>query len=88
MTMSEEMEKAAAAQFTISVITCTEAIKVVAATNNGNLTASIAITCTTAGTIVPGINTITVAAHADTVDRAGNQVDQTGTKESVAMYAG
>ena len=88
VTMSEEMEKAAAAQFTISAITCTEAIKTVAATNNGNLTGSIAITCTTNGTIVPGVNTVTVAAHADTVDRAGNQVDQTGTKESVAMYAG
>ncbi len=88
VTMSEEMEKAAAAQFTISVITCTEAIKVVAATNNGNLTGVIQITCATNGTIVPGVNTVTVAAHADTVDRAGNQVDQTGTKETVAMYAG
>ena len=88
VTMSEEMEKAAAAQFTISAITCTEAIKTVAATNNGNLTGSIAITCTTNGVIVPGVNTVTVAANADTVDRAGNQVDQTGTKESVAMYAG
>ena len=88
VTMSEEMEKAAAAQFTISGITCTEAIKTVAATNNGNLTGVIAITCTTNGTIVPGVNTVTVAAHADTVDRAGNQVDQTGTNETVAMYAG
>jgi hypothetical protein len=88
VTMSEEMEKAAAAQFTISGITCTEAIKTVAATNNGNLTGVIAITCTTNGTIVAGVNTVTVAAHADTVDRAGNQVDQTGTNESVAMYAG
>jgi putative cell wall-binding protein len=88
VTMSEEMEKAAAAQFTISAITCTEAIKTVAATNNGNLTGVIQITCATNGTIVAGVNTVTVAAHADTVDRAGNQVDQTGTNESVAMYAG
>jgi hypothetical protein len=88
VTMSEELEKAAAAQFTISVITCTEAIKVVAATNNGNLTGVIQITCATNGTIVPGVNTVTVAASGDTVDRAGNQVDQTGTNETVAMYAG
>jgi putative cell wall-binding protein len=88
VTMSEELEKAAAAQFTISGITCTEAIKVVAATNNGNLTGVIAITCTTNGIIVAGVNTVTVAADAATVDRAGNLVDQTGTNESVAMYAG
>ena len=88
VTMSEEMEKVAAAQFVISGITCTEAVKTVAATNNGTLTGVIAITCTTNGTIVAGVNTVTVAASADTVDRAGNQVDQTGTNESVAMYAG
>ena len=88
VTMSEELEKAAAAQFTISGITCVEAIKVVAATNNGNLTGVIQITCTTNGVIVAGVNTVTVAANAATVDRAGNQVDQTGTNESVAMYAG
>jgi len=88
VTMSEELEKANAAQFTISGITCTEAIKTVAATNNGNLTGVIAITCTTNGTIVPGVNTVTVAANAATVDRAGNEVDQTGTNETVAMYAG
>ena len=88
VTMSEEMELVAAAQFTISGITCTEAVKTVAATNNGTLTGVIAITCTTNGTIVAGVNTVTVAADAATVDRAGNQVDQTGTNESVAMYAG
>jgi putative cell wall-binding protein len=88
VTMSEEMELVAAAQFTISGITCTEAVKTVAATNNGTLTGVIAITCATTGTIVAGVNTVTVAASADTVDRAGNQVDQTGTNESVAMYAG
>jgi hypothetical protein len=88
VTMSEEMELVAAAQFTISGITCTEAVKTVAATNNGTLTGVIAITCTTNGTIVAGVNTVTVAADAATVDRAGNLVDQTGTNETVAMYAG
>jgi hypothetical protein len=52
------------------------------------LTGVIAITCTTNGIIVAGVNTVTVAADAATVDRAGNLVDQTGTNESVAMYAG
>ena len=88
VTMSEEMGAAAAARFTISVITCVEAIKTVAATNNGNLTGSIQITCLTGDTITPGVNTVTVAANADTIDRAGNQVDQTGTNETVAIFAG
>ena len=88
LTMSEELKQANAARFTISTITCVEAIKTVAATNNGNLTGVLQITCQTAGALTAGVDTITVAANADTVDRAGNQVDQTGTNESVALFAG
>ena len=88
VTMSEEMGAAAAARFTISAITCTEAIKTVAATNNGNLTGIIQITCLTGGTLVSGVNTVTVAANGDTIDRNGNQVDTTGTKNVVTIQAG
>ena len=88
VTMSEELGAANAAQFTISGITCTEAIKTVAATNNGNLTGIIQITCLTGGTLVSGVNTVTVAANANTVDRNGNQVDDTGTKNVVTIQAG
>ena len=88
LTMSEELKQANAARFTISTITCVEAIKTVAATNNGNLTGVLQITCQTAGALTAGVDTITVAANANTVDRAGNQVDQTGTNESVALFAG
>ena len=88
VTMSEEMGAAAAAQFTVSAITCTEAIKTVAATNNGNLTGVIQITCATGGTLVSGVNTMTIAADNATVDRNGNQVDTTGNKNVVAIFAG
>ena len=88
VTMSEEMGAANAARFTVSVITCTEAIKTVTATNNGNLTGVLQITCATNGTLVSGVNTMTIAANADTVDRNGNQVDTTGNKNVVAIFAG
>jgi hypothetical protein len=85
---TEELGAAAAADFVISVITCVEAVKTVAATNNGLLTGSIQITCLTPDTITSGINTVTVAATNNTTDRIGNQVDTTGTNNIVAIFAG
>ena len=89
---NEELEKSRQQDFTITGITCTgQAIKsdtTTALTNDGNLTGSIQILCDTNETIVAGVDTVTVAANALTVDRAGNQVDQTGTKETVAIYPG
>jgi len=86
--MSEEMGAAAAGDITISAITCVEAIKTVAATNNGLLTGILQITCLTNGTLVSGVNTITVAAAGTTIDRNANQVDTTGSKNVVTIQAG
>jgi hypothetical protein len=88
LTMSEEMGAAAAGNITISAITCVEAIKTVAATNNGLLTGILQITCLTNGTLVSGVNTITVAAAGTTIDRNANQVDTTGSKNVVTIQAG
>jgi len=88
LTMSEEMGAAAAGDITISAITCVEAIKTVAATNNGLLTGILQITCLTNGTLVSGVNTVTVAAAGTTIDRNANQVDTTGSKNVVTIQAG
>ena len=86
---SEELGAVRQQDFTFAGFTCTnQAIKTVAATNNGMLTGSIQITCDTNETVVVGVDNVTVAANAATVDRNANQVDQTGTKETVAIYAG
>ncbi len=86
---SEELEKVASAQFTITGITCTgQAIKAVAATNAGTLTGSVAILCNTNETVVAGVDTVTVAANALTVDRAGNQMNTTGAANVTAIYPG
>jgi len=86
---SEELGAVRQNEFSMTGFTCTnQAIKTVAATNNGMLTGSIQITCDTNETIIAGVDTVTVAANAGTVDRNANQVDQTGTKETVAIYPG
>ena len=88
VTMSEELGAANAGQFAISGLTCTEAITANTATNNGNLTGVLEITCTAPEAITAGVNTLTVSAAGTTIDRNGNQVDTTGNKNVVAIFAG